>query len=182
MAFERKALAFYPDAVLYIAHSNDLVVRHMVDKFLEKVDFPYAFMDDIARRAEISQTMEAAEIRRRLQNFAPELVKDIYSRFVQVAREHGIEPIWTWLPSVDDGNTGDESKTELMEIARAAGFQIIDLSGVYAGQDAATLWITEWDHHPNQKGHALIADALLTRLYSLEPFKAVVAARQGEKQ
>ena len=40
---------------------------------------------------------------------------------------------------------------------------MLDLSDVYAGSDRNSLWVAEWDAHPNAAGHRLIAD----RMYAL---------------
>ena len=49
-----------------------------------------------------------------------------------------------------------------IELATNAGFAVLDLSDVYAGSDRNSLWVAEWDAHPNARGHRLIADRLYT--------------------
>jgi hypothetical protein len=50
-----------------------------------------------------------------------------------------------------------------LRTARDAGFVVIDLSDVYRGSDRNSLWIAEWDAHPNAQGHRLVGE----RLYGL---------------
>ncbi len=37
---------------------------------------------------------------------------------------------------------------------------MLDLTGVYDVPDRQSLWVAEWDAHPNAKGHRLVADKL----------------------
>ena len=56
--------------------------------------------------------------------------------------------------------TWQEETEETLRTARAAGFIVIDLSDVFTGQDLEAIRVAEWDDHPNEKGHRLIADRL----------------------
>jgi hypothetical protein len=60
---------------------------------------------------------------------------------------------------------GDQVGTERqLAIAASAGFDVIDLSDVYEGSDRESLWVAEWDAHPNARGHALVGSRLYQRL------------------
>ncbi|MGQ0649903.1 MAG: hypothetical protein ACT4P7_20320 [Gemmatimonadaceae bacterium] len=48
----------------------------------------------------------------------------------------------------------------ILRIARESGFEVHDLSDVYAGHDAQSLTVAAWDRHPNPLGHRLIATRL----------------------
>jgi hypothetical protein len=50
-----------------------------------------------------------------------------------------------------------------LETARDAGFIVLDLSDVYVGSDRNSLWIADWDAHPNAQAHRLVGE----RLYAL---------------
>ncbi|MCB9665979.1 MAG: hypothetical protein H6732_17870 [Alphaproteobacteria bacterium] len=41
-----------------------------------------------------------------------------------------------------------------------AGGEVVDLLGAFEGQQAATLWASRSDHHPNARAHALAAEAI----------------------
>jgi hypothetical protein len=51
-----------------------------------------------------------------------------------------------------------------VRIASDAGFAVINLADVYQGHDIDTLRLAEWDDHPNDLGHQLVADALYRAL------------------
>ena len=44
--------------------------------------------------------------------------------------------------------------------AEAAGFETLNLSDIYVGQELGDLKVAEWDWHPNARGHALIAESV----------------------
>ena len=52
------------------------------------------------------------------------------------------------------------------QMAREAGFDTIDLSDVYSGEEVQILRVAEWDFHPNAYGHRLIANRLQQELHS----------------
>lgn len=52
----------------------------------------------------------------------------------------------------------------LEQVALAAGAEVVDLGPVFAGHRASELWVSRRDHHPNERGHARIADAVTEAL------------------
>jgi lysophospholipase L1-like esterase len=66
-------------------------------------------------------------------------------------------------------------------LAAEAGFNVLDLSGVYDGYDWRTLVVAPWDPHPNAAGHRLIADKLyevLRQHQDLIPLNLAAAPRK----
>jgi hypothetical protein len=53
-----------------------------------------------------------------------------------------------------------EDTPEQVQIAQAAGFVMIDLQDVYRGQKVESIRLADWDHHPNARGHRVIAERL----------------------
>ena len=82
---------------------------------------------------------------------------------VEECQKRNIRPVWICLPfPKQDVGAPDDSSEKIL--ARKAGFTILDLTGVYDEvDDVSSLWIAEWDHHPNPQGHQMIA----ARLYQL---------------
>jgi hypothetical protein len=68
-------------------------------------------------------------------------------------------PVLIFLPQVR-GGTWQEETPETLQIAKEAGFIVIDLSDVFDGEDLESIRLAEWDDHPNAKGHRLVADRL----------------------
>lgn len=48
--------------------------------------------------------------------------------------------------------------------AARAGVEVVDLLPAFAGERAADLWASAFDHHPNARGHAIAAERLATAL------------------
>src|SRR6185436_3117205 len=77
--------------------------------------------------------------------------------------ELGLRPIWVFLPQVRAG-VWQEETPETVAIATSAGFAVVNLADVFQGHELETLQLAEWDDHPNQLGHRLVADALYRAL------------------
>jgi len=71
--------------------------------------------------------------------------------------------VWIFLPLIPEGSW-QEVSAETRASAGAAGFEMIDLSGVFEGREAADISLAEWDSHPNALGHRLLAERLFTQL------------------
>jgi lysophospholipase L1-like esterase len=48
--------------------------------------------------------------------------------------------------------------------AADAGAIVVDVTGDFKGEDPRTIWVAPNDVHPNAKGHAIIADAIVKKL------------------
>jgi hypothetical protein len=79
---------------------------------------------------------------------------------VRTARAHDVKPIFLYFPLVTESQelwrTAD--RAEVLELARAAGFDVMDLNGAYGHVDPSRLWIALNDVHPNALGSQLLAD------------------------
>ncbi len=64
--------------------------------------------------------------------------------------------------------------------AEARGFAVVHSWPEHAGEDEEQLWVTAFDHHPNVRGHALLADSLTRGLDALpESCWASAKTRRG---
>ena len=50
---------------------------------------------------------------------------------------------------------------EILEFGRDAGFRTVDMLPAFIGHDGPELWVSGVDQHPNARGHAIAAEALL---------------------
>jgi lysophospholipase L1-like esterase len=55
----------------------------------------------------------------------------------------------------------------LMNFAATHNMPALNLLGTFLGYDAPRLWVSPWDQHPNEEGHALTADAMLPFLVQM---------------
>jgi hypothetical protein len=172
-ALETKVLPLDPQVVIYFAHASDVAdtVRYLVVRVRNRIALPYPEL--AARLAGLGLTAELPQLEaeRRLRPHGPELLHYFYRRMAERCGRRGIAPIWAYLPKVDEAS-GEAEAARLAALARRAGLLVLDLSGVYDRRDRRSLWVAEWDHHPNPAGHRLLADRLyreLERLAPLEP-------------
>jgi D-alanyl-lipoteichoic acid acyltransferase DltB (MBOAT superfamily) len=160
-ALEHKALDFGPDALVYVAHSIDVeqVVARLAAKAREGIGLPYPRLVEAIERAGVGRGTAQSVAERRLAPLGPELVEWIYGRIVQEARARGIPAVWIYLPRISE-RVREEDEARLFDLAKRAGFEVIDLRDLYAGRDIDSLRLAEWDYHPNAEGHALIAERI----------------------
>ena len=72
--------------------------------------------------------------------------------------------------------------TYLDAVSHAGFANLLDMRNVYAGSDEKTLYLAEWDRHPNARGHAIIADALFRELTARPAILEHRAAPRGAEQ
>jgi hypothetical protein len=116
--------------------------------------------------------------RRRLDAHQEEMARWAYEQIARRCREHGVRPVFVFVPTPDGTVSRDPSLTS--RLARAAGFQTLDLRGAYDGHDLRTLQLTPFDYHPNALGDRLLG-ARLARLLAdsvLAPGGTPTAERQ----
>jgi hypothetical protein len=161
MAFETKVVGFEPNAVFYIANQYDegIAIQHLSERILAGVDVPYTYLTETVRKAGIHQDMSQVEAEKRLKPFGPDLISWAYTQIVEQSREKDILPVWIFMPTPEI-NMPIENIASLTGMAERAGFEVLDLSDVFEGVDIPSIWLAEWDHHPNSLGHKLLADRL----------------------
>ncbi len=204
LVLESKALDFEPDVVVFVSHETDSekAVGHLVGLVESGNGIPYPELQAIAEKAQITAGVDRSEAIRRLAPFRDEIFEFAYGRFVAQARERGALPVWAFVPMPVEGagacapgragvcfgnlarpgepaDRTDPRVARLLQSAEAAGFVILDLSGVYQDQELKALWVAEWDHHPNAAGHKLIADGLFEQLSQDEEVLAAGRVADG---
>jgi D-alanyl-lipoteichoic acid acyltransferase DltB (MBOAT superfamily) len=163
-AFER-ALELRPNAVMFIATGREISrsASYLAEVVHKRLPIPYPALAAIVERAGAIAGMEETAALKLLQPHGAEILRVVYGLIAQRSIEQGIRPVWVFLPQVRGGSWQEETP-ETVRIATDAGFAVINLADVYAGHDHATLRLAEWDDHPNQLGHRLVAEALYKAL------------------
>jgi hypothetical protein len=156
-----EALSLNPNALFYVGHDGDAPRLAMGIAVARRngIQPGDPFLKNVLERAGIDRDTVEPVVLRKLRPFGDEVLKWLYDRIVTVCKEHEIEPFFIYMPTlvpVED--------TTNMRMPAAAGFTLIDLSGVYDGHPRESIEIAEWDQHPNAAGHQLIAERLYTEL------------------
>ncbi len=156
-----KALAFDPTAVFYVAtgRESSRAARYLVEVVKKRIEIPYPALQAVVAKAVLDPGMDEATALRRIAPFHAEILTAVYQGIAEQCRSRGIVPVWIFLPQVRQGRWQEETP-EMLRIAQAAGFVMVDLGDIYKGVDVASIRLAEWDHHPNQRGHELIAARL----------------------
>jgi alginate O-acetyltransferase complex protein AlgI len=174
MTLDRKAFAFDPDAVLYVAHPNDSrrAIGHLVSRIKDSVEIPFEELRQLVKSKGVDEKTSEILVGRRLDAHSQEVLQWTYREIVRQCRDRGIIPVWIFMPTLE-GTADDQNPEDLERLAKDAGFLTVSLADSYASHARESLWVAPWDHHPNAEGHRLIADNLFERLQNLDRAQAL---------
>lgn len=159
-----RALALQPNGVIYVATGRELTrsANYLAEVMHKGIDIPYPELRAIVEKAEVTKGMGEVEGQRRLKPYAHEILAFVYGHITGHARDHGIQPIWVFLPQLREGAWQEETP-ETVALAEQSGFVVIRLDDIFKNEDVTRIRLAEWDDHPNTLGHQLIADRLFER-------------------
>jgi D-alanyl-lipoteichoic acid acyltransferase DltB (MBOAT superfamily) len=159
-----KVASFQPNTMLYVAHPGDSgrIIRFVVQSIRAGKRLPFDDLSAIVQQAAVDAQMSERVATQRLAPLADQIMSWLYRRLVDDCRRRNIAAAYVFLPMVVDMEYSRDTAQQI-GLAREAGFVVLDLTDVYVGSDRNSLWVAEWDAHPNADGHRLIAD----RLYGL---------------
>lgn len=167
---DKKVLGFKPDALVLVVHLQDSFFA--VQRFAKSLRKGIEPMDDALRRiaqdANIDARTPERRAEKRLAAHWPRLYEWAFGQIAERCLREGIRPLMVYMPA--PGGSGSRRKdAELtIDLARKAGFAVIDLESVFAGVPPDMLKVAPWDAHPNALGHKMIADALFAALAAQE--------------
>jgi hypothetical protein len=168
MELERKAFAFQPDAVMYVAqvvdnhpslHSDTQNIVENLEKGLAEP--PYPFVQNLIAKSGITKAMSEDEAMRRMNPYGPALDRWMLQQLKQDCRERNLLLLWVELPTL--GQKG-VAKPDPDLPPSSPGMLTISAERVFDGMDVRRLAIAPWDFHPNATGHRMIADLLYADL------------------
>jgi D-alanyl-lipoteichoic acid acyltransferase DltB (MBOAT superfamily) len=165
IAASEKAMHFFPHAVFYIAtgREQDRSAFYMAEVVRKSIKIPYPELQEIVQRSGASPQMDESTATKALLPFGSAILRATYRRIASDARDRGVVPVWIFLPQVRL-DTWQDATPGAVQIAREAGFIVINLEDIYERRDLESIRLAEWDEHPNQFGHRLIADRLFSEL------------------
>jgi hypothetical protein len=160
-----KIWSFAPNAVVYAAIGREMhgSIEFLVAAARAGRPIPYEFLRDVLRRAGVDAATDETSARRRLEPHRSEIVSWLYQEMGRRCREHGALPILAFLPQTYTG-IWEQEAADVLRLAEAAGWVVLDLRGIFQDADRASLRLAEWDAHPNAKGHQIMAAHLYEAL------------------
>lgn len=160
---DKKVAQFKPDAIWFVAHSNDgfWVMSRFAKAVRKHVPPPYEFMQKIQKETGLDDKTPDLHAQRMLTPHLKDMLRWSYKEIADRARALGAQPVWIFMPGVlERGEMNDQGK-ELMQMAKDAGFVTMVLPyALYKNEPAEKLEIAPWDAHPNAYGHQLLADGI----------------------
>jgi hypothetical protein len=164
LMFER-ALEFEPHAIYYVATGRELsrAARNLVSAVQAGLEIPFGPLRRILQDAGVMDESDESTAMRKLAPHYRDILAYVYGQMVERAKARGTVPVWIFLPQVREGAWGEETP-ETVEIARSAGFVVINMEDVYGGQEVNAIRLAEWDDHPNARGPELVAARLFREL------------------
>ena len=163
-----ESLKFAPHLVFYTAAAREQwrSINFLADILAKGTEIPYPELSALIKGAGVVPGMDRPTILKLLKVHEESLLGWIYNHIAQRCAEKGIQAVWLYLPPLHPVRGDEEGYERARELAAAAGFEIIDLSGIYEGQDADALTLAEWDNHPTAAAHERIADQMYTAIKS----------------
>jgi hypothetical protein len=164
LAFEGKALRFAPDQLVYVAHENEeyRTVRYFLAARSQRATLP-AGLEQLLADAGIDRTGSALQYEQALEPVVRDALAWSWNELTAVARANGVTPVWIFLPTLEMHASATDLEW-MRDLARRAGFTVIDLHDLWDGADTFSLRLADWDYHPNAEGHRRIAERLWREL------------------
>ncbi|MEO7514015.1 MAG: hypothetical protein ABIZ91_19930 [Gemmatimonadaceae bacterium] len=152
-----------PDVVLCVGHYREFPqLDNYFRAYLRQRDAgswsPH--MAEWIERAGLSRDLSAEEIGQRLDPFRAPILSATYVEMVRRIRALGALPVFAYIPTPDTRVDAQLLEAYLASTKDAQFPVALDFGDVYDLQDQKDLVVAEWDHHPNARGHRLIAAKL----------------------
>jgi alginate O-acetyltransferase complex protein AlgI len=167
LRLEQVGFEFQADAAILAVSAVDqqFIASYLRKALIQGVEPSASYreiVESVESRAHVNGKMPSAMIERRLQPYATELYKWSFQRFAQQCAQRGVRPLVMYRPiAADFSGLESSTRSEILGIARAAGLQVIDLSGAFDSvTDRSLLILAKWDDHTTPLGHRLLADKL----------------------
>lgn len=162
---QNEVVKFNPDAVIYVAHSED---ERRLNGFLASsiqngVPLSFPYLTHIREKSGAEQSLSRNEIKDRLIPYSDSLFVWGYRSIAEHCRSENIAAIWLYLPATADIVVTAE-RSHQQQMAKDAGFRTILIEDPYLGVNVREIQLNENDSHPNENGHALIASKILSAL------------------
>lgn len=125
-------------------------------------------MEEVAQRAGVTVETPRRLGYRRLSAYGDVILAWVHGRLVRICRDRKIQPTFVLLPMAA-GKSGNQPTPREVQVAADAGFTVFNLQGVYDEVDEHSLWIAEWDAHPNALGHRLVAERMIALIRQSQP-------------
>ena len=156
---------FHPDVIIYTAHSDEVrrILENIYQMYITSVEWEYPYWKELSQELSLSPEMDRATFARKLRPHMQELIRWGYKTLKEEIEQQGAIPVWIFLSTFDGRQTPAQDE-KLIAIAKELGFEVIDLRNYYEGYEPEKLVLANWDAHPNNLAHELIAKRIFEEL------------------
>ena len=163
---DKRALSFGPHIVIYDPFgAGTLTSRFLVRTVLRGTEIPYEGLRDIIQKAGIRQEMSEPVALQRLAPYRQDITVALLQLMADTCRKQGAIP--ALLNLSESSSNSPTERNEILQLAQAAGFILLDLSDWSAQHHRDDLRLAKWDGHPNALGHKIIAEHLYEKLMEI---------------
>ncbi len=172
---EKFAKKFDADGILYVAIDDYFWATGELSAALQNPE-SYGIQPglDLAARAGVDKdtTKAAAEVA--LVEHLDDLVGIYYGRLAEL-HAGDLEVFSVIIPNPEQRHQDNPRIERMRGAIRKAGLPLYDASSAYDEVSLKSLWVADWDKHPNAEGHRLVLGVLLPQL--VEPVAAAMKKR-----
>jgi hypothetical protein len=153
---------YNPDWVLCDASPFDawLEEAHIHATLQRKLPIPFAFVKDAIERTGVSANDSLAVFRAKFEGEAERMYSNVYAGWSAEARRLGVPLTVVILPRSDCKQKSKRVIRLIQAVSNRKGLDYLDLSNAFDKLDEGEFCISEWDSHPNARGHRAIFDEL----------------------
>lgn len=163
---QRFAFSFNPNAVFVVLHSTEKLrlLAHLRELIERDVLLEDPNLAKMVQTSGARSGMSKSEIEALLEPHLQDIVEWSLGEIVGQCRRNNVLPVAVLIPTVSGTDWKDEELASIELSARDAGLSIVDLKGVFDGQDRKAMLVAPWDTHPSALAHRLIADRMYEAL------------------
>lgn len=164
---ERTVPRFDADLVIYIVQPRETIrffqrLRKVLNSGI-MLGSEYEYLTRVLRMADAHGRMPESEFIHRLQPYQDDLLRWAFQRKVAAIRAQGALPVFLYMPLT--GTPFEKAELRfLSNTSETSGAKNLFINDVFDAQKLEHITRSEWDDHPNEFGHRLIADRLYEEL------------------
>jgi lysophospholipase L1-like esterase len=165
---QEEAARFDPDWVLCDASPFDAWVEeaHIHASLQRNLPIPFAFVKEAIERSGVSAIDSIDAFRAKFQGEAERMYSHVYAGWSAEARRLGVPLTVLLLPRSDSKDKSGRVIQLIRSVSHTHGLDYLDLSSAFDELDQDEFYISDWDKHPNARGHRAIFDELRDALLS----------------
>jgi len=165
---QEEAGRFDPDWVLCDASPFDSWVEeaHIHATLQRNLPIPFAFVKDAIERTGVSASDSLEAFRAKFQGEAERMYSDVYAGWSAEARRINVPLTVVILPRSDCKDKSLRVIRLIQSLCDQHSLDYLDLSAAFDELEEDQFCISDWDKHPNTRGHRAIFDELRDALLS----------------